>query len=106
KIRTNIPNVIVNIVGNFNVSQIYKITRGQTGYCKRLGILPNFECECAFLDGPEGDKKRQRMDDLAHEYNTAINRIAQNYADHPSDNFAVVFQPFDVDLMSFPIDAL
>ncbi|CAG8558485.1 11190_t:CDS:2 [Gigaspora margarita] len=106
KIRTNIPNVIVNIVGNFNVSQIYKVTRGQTKYCKKLGVLPNFECECAFLESPEGDKKRQNMDDLSQKYNAAINRIVQNYADHPSDTFAVVYQPFDLDLMSFPIDAL
>ncbi|CAG8601318.1 4500_t:CDS:2, partial [Cetraspora pellucida] len=106
KIRANVPNVIVNIIGNFNVSQIYKITRGQTEYCKKLGVLPNLECECAFFDGPEGDKKRQRMDDIAHENNAAINRIVQHYADHPSDNFAVVFQPFDLDLMSFPINAL
>ncbi|CAG8794772.1 12065_t:CDS:2, partial [Gigaspora rosea] len=106
KIRTNIPNVIVNIVGNFNVSQIYKVTRGQSKYCKKLGVLPNFECECAFLETPEGEKKRQSMDDLSQKYNAAISRIVQNYADNPSDTFAVVYQPFDLDLTSFPINSL
>lgn len=51
RIRLNIPNVIVNILDQFNVSRIYGLTKGQTAYCTKLGILPNFECECAFLEG-------------------------------------------------------
>ncbi|RHZ86068.1 hypothetical protein Glove_55g17 [Diversispora epigaea] len=106
KIRLNIPNVIINIMDEFNVSQIYNLTKGQTEYCTKLAALPNFECECAFIEGPIGVHNRRQMDELSRKYNEAIKRIVQYYSEQPSNTFAVINHHFEYILTSFPIDSL
>lgn len=49
------------------------------------------------------------MSDLFPAYNLALQGVAQHYQDvvFASDqNFAVVYQPLLVDIMSFPIEAI
>ncbi|CAG8569123.1 1584_t:CDS:10 [Diversispora eburnea] len=92
KIRLNIPNVIINIMDEFNVSQIYDLTKGQTKYCTKLG--------------PIGVHNRQEMDKLGRKYNEAIKRIVHYYSEQPSNTFAVINHHFEYNLTSFPIDSL
>ncbi|KAG9292438.1 hypothetical protein G9A89_015308 [Geosiphon pyriformis] len=108
-IRRYIPNTVVNLMGVFNVSQVYEFSHGKE-YCRWFKDLPQvqFGCPCAFLPGQIGKKKRQEMDKVTVLYKSAIERIAMEYAQkHNRDpSFAVVYQPIDVNLTTFPIEAV
>ena len=53
-----------------------------------------------------GAINRKRMDETAIEYNKAIKNVVDYYALHKSDSFAVMYQEFDLDLSTFPVEAL
>lgn len=46
------------------------------------------------------------MDETSMEYNKAIRNVVDYYASHKSDSFAVMYQEFDIDLTTFPVDGL
>ena len=46
------------------------------------------------------------MDETAMEYNKAIRNVVNYYASRRSDSFAVMYQEFDLDLSTFPVESL
>ncbi|CAG8619901.1 5286_t:CDS:2 [Ambispora leptoticha] len=107
-IEQNVPNTIVNIMGLFNVSQVYAFSKGKS-YCRWLYVLPQvqFGCACAFLPGRLGEINRARMDEITMKYNQAIQRIIDDYASRPpKPSFGLIYQQFNLNLMTFPIEAV
>ncbi|KAH7103679.1 hypothetical protein BKA62DRAFT_48226 [Auriculariales sp. MPI-PUGE-AT-0066] len=107
-VRKNIPNVLVNIAGVFQVSQIYPLTQGKAWCNKILPAIPhvNLECSCALLGGAAGNVTRSLMDDLADQYNTRLQKIVKEYQQMKYPGFAAVWQPIDLPLTTFPVEAL
>ncbi|RIA98105.1 hypothetical protein C1645_174973 [Glomus cerebriforme] len=103
-IRSEIPNTIVNLLGVFNVSQVYNF-HGED-YCKGWGLVANYECSCAFVPGVVGALNRKKMDETAMEYNKAIRNVVDHYASHRSNTFAVVYHGNNIDLLTFPVEGL
>ncbi|KAI8055011.1 GDSL-like Lipase/Acylhydrolase-domain-containing protein [Syncephalis plumigaleata] len=104
-IRTNIPRVFVNLLGNFKVSEIY--AHGQKrDHCKIVQSLPGFNiaCACALVPGPLGDKLRAEMDDMMDQYNERLRRIYEDYERIKDPQFAVSLQLFETKLTTFPVD--
>lgn len=58
------------------------------------------ECAC------HADADHKSMDDLAASYNEQLITIANKYKAQPNGTFAVVYRPANINIMSFPIDAL
>jgi phospholipase B1 len=58
------------------------------------------ECSC------HADADHKSMDDLAASYNQQLITIANKYKAQPGGTFAVVYHPANINIMSFPIDAL
>jgi phospholipase B1 len=48
-IKREIPNTVVNLLGVFNVSQVYNFHKEE--YCKGWGLVAEYECSCAFAPG-------------------------------------------------------
>ncbi|RGB37149.1 hypothetical protein C1646_622284 [Rhizophagus diaphanus] len=103
-IKREIPNTVVNLLGVFNVSQVYNFHKEE--YCKGWGLVAEYECSCAFAPGIFGTLNRKKMDETAMEYNKAIRNVVDYYASHKSDSFAVMYQEFDIDLTTFPVEGL
>lgn len=53
-----------------------------------------------------GTLNRKKMDETSMEYNKAIRNVVNYYASHKSDSFAVMYQEFDLDLATFPVEGL
>ncbi|CAG8550561.1 11468_t:CDS:2, partial [Ambispora gerdemannii] len=107
-IESKIPNTIVNILGVFNVSQVYKFAHGQQ-YCRWFKFLPQiqFGCACAFLPGEIGKYYRKKMDEITLQYNKVIKRIVADYASRPPNHsFGLSYHPFELNLLSFPIESV
>ncbi|EIW72937.1 hypothetical protein TREMEDRAFT_15851, partial [Tremella mesenterica DSM 1558] len=109
-LRSHVRNVIVNIVGLFRVSTIYKLTR-KDPYCQGplLPAIPHLpvECSCALLPGPAGDYTRQRMDELGEAYDTAVLEVIREWEQEDDPTFAAIWQPGSaIDLEHWPIEAL
>ncbi|KAI7848208.1 hypothetical protein BDC45DRAFT_450680 [Circinella umbellata] len=107
RIKDEIPRVLVNVVGSFNVSVVYDLTFGQE-YCRPILNQPNFlinraECPC-FLDGKK--ENRDQMDRLAVSYNDKILEIYNKYKGQENDNFAMRFTPPLIDIGSFPLEVM
>jgi phospholipase B1 len=93
KLKTNIPRLVVNIMLQFNVSQVYDLTLNDP-YCSSLrkgGTV--FECTCAFLPGIVGDQTRKRMDVLIQDYNKRIISLYYEFQDFKNDSFALTYDP-------------
>ncbi|ORY98046.1 hypothetical protein BCR43DRAFT_546773 [Syncephalastrum racemosum] len=108
RIRQNIPRVIVNLLGVFRVSPVYDISAGQE-YCRPKNndsstIMNRSECSCFGANATEQD--RRNMDALADSYNEKLLEIYNKYKANQSDTFAVVYQPANIDIAKFPIEAL
>ncbi|GES80545.1 phospholipase B1, membrane-associated-like [Rhizophagus clarus] len=103
-IRREIPNTVVNLLGVFNVSQVYNFHKEE--YCKGWGLIAEYECSCAFAPGILGSRNRMKMDETAMEYNKAIRNVVNYYASRKSNSFAVMYQEFDIDLTTFPVEGL
>ncbi|KAI7852353.1 hypothetical protein BDC45DRAFT_607521 [Circinella umbellata] len=107
RIRDEIPKVIVNIVGTFNVSGVYESTMGQE-YCRPLfdqpdWILNRILCEC--FRGTEQD--RANMDTLSAQYSAKLHEIYQKYNAQQSDDFAITFNPaLNLNIGELPLEAL
>ncbi|KAF9436710.1 hypothetical protein BGZ76_003198, partial [Entomortierella beljakovae] len=89
ELRDAIGPTFVNLVGIFDVSLVYDLSRGYP-YCELLfDKIPFPICGCA--TGNEAD--RQRAGDLATKYNEVMEQIAQEINEESDGNFGVVYQP-------------
>ncbi|KAK4686310.1 phospholipase B1, membrane-associated, partial [Tremellales sp. Uapishka_1] len=94
-LRANVPNIIVNIIGMFRVSAIYRLTV-QDPYCS--GPLPPLiphlplECSCAFLPGPAGDFTRTKMDELSDAYDAAVLEVVKDWEAENDPAFGVIWR--------------
>ncbi|KAI8141512.1 hypothetical protein BJV82DRAFT_618042 [Fennellomyces sp. T-0311] len=103
RIRKSVPRVIVNLVGNFKVSQVYTFGKeaDASGYCSAfLGVLNTQKLLCGCFNGP--DDNRRKMDELAEGYNLKLEQIYDQYKEKQSKDFAVIYQPANIDISSFP----
>jgi hypothetical protein len=129
RIRTSVTNVLVQIgnvfhiflllqhtkcalyftiVGMMKVQDIVVQSSRFTSYCQPIKgsdfIGHDHECECSHTDA-----NRTIMSDLFPQYNAALQGVAQHYQDPSFESvtdFAVVFQPLLINIMSFPIQAI
>lgn len=106
-IRIGIPNTIVNLFGVFRVSDVYQLTLNQP-YCSQLIPLPhwNIECSCMLASGALGNATRSAMDQLQDMYNERLIKIAKEYQTAQNPKFAVMWQPANVPLSSYPVESL
>lgn len=104
RIRKNIPNVLVNLIGTFNVTGVYSVTEGQD-YCKPFKgsdfIFNTVECPCAL-----SKKYRPKIDATSAGYSQQLRRIYEKYRPLQTDSFGVMFSPANIDVSSFPVKAL
>jgi len=107
-VRKHIPNTVVNVIGVFEVSAIYNMTRGNADYCSRTLPIPGYTmgCACAIADGPVGDWARSEMDKLQVLYNERLLRIVKRYQDLNDPHFAVLWQPAVIPLAKWPVEGL
>ncbi|KAI9262382.1 hypothetical protein BDA99DRAFT_572299 [Phascolomyces articulosus] len=107
RIRMSVPRAIVNIVGNFKVSLAYQFLEHeeQEKYCNPfLGLIRISKVLCPCFNGP--DENRKKMDEAAEGYNRELERIYQKYKAAQYKDFAVLFQPADINVLSFPRSAI
>ncbi|KAF9206890.1 hypothetical protein BGZ49_001615 [Haplosporangium sp. Z 27] len=91
ELKKSVGPTFVNLVGIFDVSLVYDLSRGYD-YCELLfDRLPFPICGCA--TGNETD--RQRAGYLARKYNEVMERVAQEINEENADigTFGVSFQP-------------
>ncbi|KAI8364311.1 hypothetical protein EDC96DRAFT_608660 [Choanephora cucurbitarum] len=103
KIQQNIPKTLVNLIGAFNVSQIFPLTANQT-YCtpQTSNVTINYnlnECECAAVPGG-----LDKMDRLASAYNRKLEDIYQKHQQNKTSDFAVTYQNANLNITSFPLE--
>jgi len=105
RVRSSIPKVFVNIVGIFNISQVYNLSLKKKS-CATLHRDLFIECDCVF--SPLANKTRTKVDIYAQAYNQKAREIAAYYNTQNLTDFAVVFQPFGTDakLSQFDISFL
>jgi len=100
RIRQEIPRVVVNLMGTFKVSDVFFVTANQS-YCNPFkGLAFEFntlECPCW-----ETSQGRTEMDQTSDGYNLALSQIYDEFKGSQKE-FAVIYQPTDVNLDSFPI---
>ncbi|KAF9914411.1 hypothetical protein BX616_008380 [Lobosporangium transversale] len=90
-LRDSVGPTFVNLVGIFDVSLVYDLSRGYS-YCELLfDKLPLPICGCATGD----EALRQRAGDLAKRYNEVMKRIAReiNEESKSERKFGVAYQP-------------
>ncbi|WWC90174.1 uncharacterized protein L201_005107 [Kwoniella dendrophila CBS 6074] len=109
ELRKHVPNMIVNIVGLFRVSDIYELT-SRDPYCQAPHLpLPNiaWECSCALIPGPVGDYTRQRMDDLGKSYDEAVRNVIKEWEEEDDPSFGATWQPGTaIDIGNYPFESL
>lgn len=107
RVRAVVPRLLVNIIGNLKVSDIYEKTLLDP-YCSPLPIPHiSIECSCALTPGPVGDATRRAMDSLAEKYDTALKGLVSEWNGEEDPKFAVAYQPGSVfSLAAGPIEAL
>ncbi|CEP16713.1 hypothetical protein [Parasitella parasitica] len=103
RIHANIPNALVNLIGTFNVSELFPLTDGQA-YCRPKNndsstIGNRKSCSCG--NSPEGLEK---MYNLTAAYNEKLYKIYEKYQQNKTDTFAVVYQPANLNISGFPIE--
>ncbi|KZV88555.1 hypothetical protein EXIGLDRAFT_678820 [Exidia glandulosa HHB12029] len=106
-VRSNIPNTVVNVIGQIPVSQIYPLTLNQP-YCSQLVPLPheNIECSCALLPGAVGNATRTLMDNLQAQFDARLLKIVKDYQTKAYPDFVAIWQPLPLPLAQFPIESL
>ncbi|KAF7721874.1 hypothetical protein EC973_003970 [Apophysomyces ossiformis] len=102
RIQKNVPRVLVNLIGVFNVSGVYTVTSGQK-YCEPFKftdfMFNKVECACAI------DKKyHATMDKVAAGYDQQVRNLYHKYKALSNENFAVMYTPAPINITSFPID--
>jgi phospholipase B1 len=104
EVQRRIPKVILNVHQQFNVSQVWDLTK-DIPYCKNIRALGlSLECACAFQDSAEGARNRKTMDALTQEYNNRLLKIRDEYSKKQSDNFMLIVDPLfrDASIDDFP----
>jgi phospholipase B1 len=106
-IRKEVPKVVVNLVGVFNVSEIYGVTLDNQ-HCQLLRGFYHLklECGCALINGAGASSVRASLNALSSELNTRLIKIRNEYAANPSDTFGVVFQPANIVFSGMPIEVI
>jgi phospholipase B1 len=105
KLERLVPRLVLNIHQQFNVSQIYDVTKDEP-YCKKirsLGLV--VECLCAFQNTASAEATRNQMDVLAQEYNNRLFKIRNDYMKRQGDDFLLIVDPLfkNAALDQFPI---
>jgi len=89
RLRIGVGRVFVNLVGLFNVSNVYSAAQTDP-YCRFLFDKSNLAlCPCATAS----DETRAYAGELAVEYNRRLVRIADDYGPGKRNDFGVVYQP-------------
>ncbi|KAI8909228.1 hypothetical protein EDD86DRAFT_191183 [Gorgonomyces haynaldii] len=108
-LRQRVPNLILNVHLQFNVSRIYELTR-DIPHCQNIRRFGFFiECTCALVDiGDIGKINRQKMDMIASDYNQRLIKIYKEYQSLQDPSFNLVLDPLfqSVDIASLPKDSL
>ncbi|GAB5585328.1 hypothetical protein Unana1_00228 [Umbelopsis nana] len=103
RIQQNIPNVIVNLMGDFRVSPVYTVTANQS-YCQPFTgttiEINSIECGCA-----KTAAGKAIMDQAADGYSAQARQIYDDYKNLNSSSFAVLYSPANVDVGTFPVQA-
>ncbi|KAI8969710.1 hypothetical protein BDB01DRAFT_768090 [Pilobolus umbonatus] len=104
RIRQKIPKVLVNLIGTFNVSEVYSVTTGQD-YCSAFKPsdfhINTVECPCALYE-----PYRPKMDQMSMGYNRELERIYNKYKPLQTATFGVMYTPANIDIASFPVQGL
>ncbi|EPB87680.1 hypothetical protein HMPREF1544_05461 [Mucor circinelloides 1006PhL] len=104
RIRKNIPRVIVNLIGTFNVTEVYSVTADQD-YCKPFQntdfIINQIECPCAIAK-----EYRPKMDEVSAGYTKQLAAIAQKFKALQTDSFGVIYSPANIKVDTFPVQGL
>ncbi|KAI8969715.1 hypothetical protein BDB01DRAFT_855575 [Pilobolus umbonatus] len=104
RIRRNIPKVLVNLIGTFNVSGVYSVTAGQD-YCNAFQPttfqINTVECPCAM-----SKTYREKMNQNSLGYNRELQRIYTKFKSLQTDTFGVMYTPANIDISSFPVQGL
>lgn len=103
RIHDNIPNVLVNLISTFNVSELFPLTEGQA-YCRPKNndsstIGNRKSCPCG-----NSEEGLQKMFNLTAAYNEKLHAIYEKYQQNKSDTFAVVYQPAHLNITGFPVE--
>ncbi|KAG2230357.1 hypothetical protein INT48_002810 [Thamnidium elegans] len=99
KIHAIIPKVIVNLIGNYNVSGVFPLTAKYEDYCVARNDGSGNGCACALTQ--EGlDKMRK----LTIAYDRKLIEISNKYKKLNSKSFAVVYQHNRYDLPKFSME--
>lgn len=107
QVRAVVPRLLVNIIGNLKVSDIYAKTMYDP-WCSPLP-LPHLsiECGCALTPGPVGDATRAAMDKLAANYDVALRALINDWNAENDPDFSVAYQPGNIfSVADGPIQAL
>ncbi|KAI9272278.1 SGNH hydrolase-type esterase domain-containing protein, partial [Helicostylum pulchrum] len=98
RIRNGIPKVLVNLVGTFNVSQLFPLRAGQS-YCLPSNNTDETLCPCATTPGG-----LEKIGNLNLAYNQKLVDIYKKYQKNKTDNFTVIYQQSNINITGFPID--
>ncbi|KAI7871362.1 SGNH hydrolase-type esterase domain-containing protein [Mucor mucedo] len=96
RIHASVPNVIVNLISTFNVSQVFPLTEAYPNHCVNRNIDL---CPCASVPGG-----LEIMSQLNNAYNEKLVQIYKKYQKSKFHNFTVVYQPIKFNIPAFPID--
>lgn len=109
EVRAVVPRLIVNVIGNLKVSEVYAKTINARWCSQPPFRFPHLsvECGCAFTPGPVGELTRESMDRLAEEYDAELKTLINAWNAENDPRFAVAFQPGKVfSVKHGPIEAL
>mmetsp|Transcript_12003 Transcript_12003/g.15948 ORF Transcript_12003/g.15948 Transcript_12003/m.15948 type:complete len:350 (-) Transcript_12003:125-1174(-) len=87
QIYTSIPRVAVQLVGLFNISQVWDLNK-HSPYCRAIDHTFD-ECACLY----DSKETRAAMDNATVYYNQQLRMIAENWQAFGDSNFSVVYQP-------------
>ncbi|KAI8994736.1 hypothetical protein BDB01DRAFT_714699 [Pilobolus umbonatus] len=108
RIRNEIPNTIVQLLGLLRVQEVKPMTEDYASYCKPIKgsdvIIQNYICECSHTVA-----NRTIMRDNHPLYDNALKNVADHFQAiefDQKDTFAVAYHPFRLDITTLPIQAL
>ncbi|KAF7726750.1 hypothetical protein EC973_008438 [Apophysomyces ossiformis] len=104
RIHEDVPRVIVNLIGTYNISQAAVISAGQK-YCEPFDHtdfeLNQLECWCI-----HSAPSRKVMNKFVASYNEQLRRKAEKFNNLHDPSFGVIYSPSPVNITSFPVEAL
>ncbi|KAH8548110.1 hypothetical protein BGW37DRAFT_461495 [Umbelopsis sp. PMI_123] len=104
RVRANMNNVFVNLLGLIHVDEIYQLTMNST-YCQPFQSSPfvvnDYECPCA-----HSSANKTIMAANVEFYNQALESVYLTYKAQNFPTFGVAYQPLAVDILSFPIEVI